>query len=368
MNHYVLYLLLLLMSTIVYVPVASYIGKESIVKQVAMAMIIPILTLAYTTYVFAITRNYIMFVPALGGLFSTFYVLTRFVKKPFARLESALDELSNGNLSNFNIDDIKDKNNEVGKIGRSILQMDQKLSEIVTGIKEVSGELVNHSDQLLNTSQVLADGTSVQAASTEEISSSIEEAVSIIDQSTANAIKAKDISMKAADGIEVNFNQSKATNTSIKDIYENIDKINQISQATRILSLNASVEAARAGEHGRGFSVVASEVQKLADSSKIFSEAIQELATSALTNAQTATESLGQMAPEVQNTASLVDEISTGSMEQKQAMDQISISIQELNKVTQETSANGEEMAASAHQLKDQSYRLNELMNFFTVS
>ena len=57
-------------------------------------------------------------------------------------------------------------------------------------------------------------------------------------------------------------------------INEIISAIGEISQKTKILSLNANIEAARAGEHGRGFAVVASEVRKLALQTKRFSEEI----------------------------------------------------------------------------------------------
>ncbi len=53
--------------------------------------------------------------------------------------------------------------------------------------------------------------------------------------------------------------------------------VNKITQQIKILGLNANIEAARAGEHGRGFSVVATEVQKMSDSTSEFASQISEL-------------------------------------------------------------------------------------------
>jgi hypothetical protein len=81
---------------------------------------------------------------------------------------------------------------------------------------------------------------------------------------------------------DVSNNLLKSINLSKEHIAES-DKIikyfNDISKQTKILGINASIESARAGEHGRGFSVVAMEVQKLANNSGEFAKEINIILT-----------------------------------------------------------------------------------------
>ena len=81
---------------------------------------------------------------------------------------------------------------------------------------------------------------------------------------------------------DVSNNLLQSINLSKQHIAES-DKIikyfNDISKQTKILGINASIESARAGEHGKGFSVVAMEVQKLANNSGEFAKEIYIILT-----------------------------------------------------------------------------------------
>lgn len=95
---------------------------------------------------------------------------------------------------------------------------------------------------------------------------------------------------------------------SSNEIAEFATIIQDIASQTELLALNAAIEAARAGEHGKGFSVVASEVRKLADQSKSTLTDIKQNVGDILTQISRLSEATQERTRDVDSTLMMTDE------------------------------------------------------------
>jgi methyl-accepting chemotaxis protein len=254
-----------------------------------------------------------------------------------------------------------------GELDNALKNMIKKLTEIVQDITKGAEEIAFGSYEISKSSQVVAQGATEQASSLEEISSSVEQMVSNINQNADNSAQAEDMTKEAAEKMKLVRDATNSTFKSIRDITEKIEIINEIADKTNLLAINAAVEAARAGEHGKGFAVVANEVRKLAERSRKSAEDIIELSKSTIREAENSGHLLDELAPDVQKSFKLVQEISSSSAEQRSGAEQINAALAQLNQVTQQNASSSEELASASANFNTQSGKLKETVSFFKL-
>jgi methyl-accepting chemotaxis protein len=261
-----------------------------------------------------------------------------------------------------------DQKDEIGVLAFNLQTMNNRIREIISYVASTSQNLASASLELSSTSQLVSQGASEQAASAEEVSAAIEEMAANIQQNKENAKQTEGIAIKAEADIFQGSEKVIKTVEAIREISGKISIIGDIAFQTNILALNAAVEAARAGEHGRGFGVVANEVGKLAERSKLAATEIDHLTKTSVFNAEDAGRLMKEIVPDIQKTSKLIQEITAANHEQSAGADQINQAIQQLNMVTQQNAATSEELSTNAVELSAQAEQLQDIISFFKTS
>jgi len=232
------------------------------------------------------------------------------IHNPLIKLENVIEDIGNGNLSqkDIRIDDHGDLgyiaygvNRMVAKIrgliallmksGDTVLvtsrdffislgsvqESSVKQSRLLVGATDLVYQSNDVLDEIFKLAQKQLDGAETNKQSMENLSSTFDESAKKRAEIMLNAEKVLSKSIKGVETID-EFSQGMGVISDYSKRIRGIIKvIDDLSDQTNLLSLNASIEAARAAEHGKGFAVVANEVSMLAKRSASSANEIADL-------------------------------------------------------------------------------------------
>jgi methyl-accepting chemotaxis protein len=341
-------------------PVRDYRGEQIGVMALAQDISGPLAIIGAARIAFAVALALLVVVPLVIGLVT----LRKSVIGPVDKGLRFAREIAQGNLD-ASVD--LDSRDELGQLAGALNEMARSLRDVVRSVRLSSEQLGGAADQVSSAAQSISQVATEQAASVEQTSASMDELHASV---RGNTESARDTGSKADVAAKQAVEGGAAVTSTLqamREIAKKIGLIEDIAYKTNLLSLNAAIEAAQAGEHGKGFTVVAAEVRKLAESSRVTAQEINTLASDSVAIAERAGQLLETMVPSITNTAGLVQAIATASEQQSVGVGQVNNALTELDRATQQNAAASEQLAATAEQLSGQAAALRDAVAFFTM-
>ncbi|PID90218.1 MAG: hypothetical protein CSA97_03995 [Bacteroidetes bacterium] len=292
-------------------------------------------------------------------------VINRIVQRPLKAIKDKVVRLSEGNLDQEFTE--RSVRNELDELTNALSQLLGNLRGIITEINASAESLTEASQQINRTSRQLAKGANEQEDATQQVGQVIEEIKFSIASNTEDAALTSRKSQEVRNNVLRVSSQANEAISSNVLINEKVSIIREIAQQTNILALNAAVEAARAGDQGKGFAVVAAEVRKLAERSALAAEEIVVLSESTKQLSETTGESLSAVIPDIEETTSLVENITAASQEQNSGAERVNASMQRLNALAQRNTQQSEELATTSGSMTSQADHLRELVGYFKL-
>ena len=296
--------------------------------------------------------------------------------------------------------DLTKEVNIKGELAESFNGMVRNLRQLVEGSQKTILLIRDATSQILSAIEEQASGSVEQAASISEITATIEELSKTAQHIAENAAAVEKTAWEKSKGVQVEaetVTQMTEAMNRIKDkadelghkvfslgeksqqVGRAVELIREIADETHLLALNAAIEASSAGEYGKRFSVIATEVRRLADKVRGSTDEIQSIITNmqAATNASVlATEqevrevedgvilaqkveaSLYNIANAIQAMVDASKQITSVTQQQKTASEQVVLTMRDISKVVSE-------MASSIKQSENATSGLNQMTEEF---
>ncbi len=324
------------------------------------------------------------------------YYVSRDIHVALQEVSAICEKVTNRDLRNDGA--TFTRTDELGDVGRSVIQMRTVLADVLTKVALSVTEITHASDTLTSSSlqsaqaatQVAqnvtdaAEAVEKQSAAVQTGSQSVERisgAVSGISAEAqtvaANASSAAHQAASGAAAIGEAVAQIKSVEQTVSDSALIVDKLGERSQEigmivdtisgiagqTNLLALNAAIEAARAGEHGRGFAVVAEEVRKLAEQSQEAAQKIADLIGAIQQDTNHAVDSMQQGRNAVIEGAHSVASLKEMFAQISDLTNGVSDQVQGMQLSVGNVSTDANDVTATIESIGDQASQVSDQMN-----
>ena len=298
----------------------------------------------------------------------------------------------------------------IGQLGNGLAKMFENLRSLLNNVQKAGIQVTTSATEIAasarqqeatgieqaQTSVEILSTTKEISANTSQLLKTMEDATAVADYTTnataeaQNNLKRMDSTMQhmvsATDSINAKLAALSEKASNINSVLITITKV---ADQTNILSLNAAIEAEKAGEAGRGFSVVATEIRRLADQTSVSTWDIEQMlkemqsAVSAsvmgmdkfseeirrsVGEVRQVTDQLSGVMDQVQKLAPQFDAVLQGMQSQAIGASQISDTMMQLNDATQQTVESLKATSEAVHQLQYAAGDLQSSVSNFAVA